>query len=175
MCRWEPFWACGLLPRGQYHSLHFLSPKEFNMNRRNVIAAMATSSAALMTAATARADKHDVGHSSADGLDLDCALTCSDCVAHCENCVAACLKAMASGMDDMMACIQICMDCADICRACAASDARGGPMSKAIMKLCVESCRKCVTECEKHDHPECKACAKACQRCVEECQSELNA
>ncbi|WP_206036373.1 four-helix bundle copper-binding protein [Crateriforma spongiae] len=142
------------------------------MDRRSVISALAAAPAAVMASTAVRADDQQHSHSHTDGLDLRCALTCSDCVAHCENCVAACLEALADGMDDMMDCIKICQDCADICRACAASDARGGPMSASIMKLCIESCQRCVAECEKHDHPECQACAKACRACIEACQAE---
>jgi len=147
---------------------------EITMDRRNVIAALASSSAALMTTAATHAnDKHHT-HPQAEELKLSCALICSDCVAYCENCVQGCLDAMADGKKNMMACIQICMDCADVCRACAASDARGGPMSEAIMRLCIESCKTCMAECKKHDHAECEACAKACQLCLKECQAALN-
>ena len=65
--------------------------------------------------------------------------------------------------------MKACLDCADIDRATAAILGRGGPMSSAIVKTCMEACQKCVEACGSGDE-QMKECAAACQRCIDACK-----
>ncbi len=101
--------------------------------------------------------------------------TCFECAEACERCVTACILSHDedSKHHDLTLCIQLCRDCADICTLCGRLEARSSQFMKSYMRVCIEACEACATECEKHaDHfAHCKACAETCRKCAEECRS----
>ncbi len=115
--------------------------------------------------------------------DLDrigaCVAACLDCAAVCASCADACLSEQ--HLDMLRECIRLDLDCADICAATGAVMTRmtrphKAPM-EALLRACIEACRACGTECEKHAsmHAHCKICAEACRACERACTSMLDA
>lgn len=90
-----------------------------------------------------------------------------ECAAACQHCSAECLNEDANMMAD---CIRIDMDCADICIITATFLARNSKHGKHLFSGCIEICKACATECEKHQHQHCKDCAAACRRCIAACE-----
>ena len=97
-----------------------------------------------------------------------------DCAAHCEACADACLE---EGDPELTRCIRANLDCADICAATATVVGRvgrsGAPWVELI-RVCMDACRNCAEECEKHDHDHCRVCAEACRRCEDTCRQLLD-
>ena len=91
-----------------------------------------------------------------------------ECAAACQKCISGCLN------DDpnMMAnCIKTDLDCADICITTATFLARNSVHGKHLLAECIEICKACATECEKHKHQHCIDCAIACRECIAACES----
>jgi hypothetical protein len=91
-----------------------------------------------------------------------------DCAQTCSSCSDACLGEPECG--DLRRCIRICLDCADVCDVTARlllrqteSDLR---LVRTQVEVCVEACRVCAEECERHaeGHKHCEICARACRR-----------
>ena len=104
-------------------------------------------------------------------LDLvrRCVEACHDCASACNACADACLSEERA--QEMRECIRLDLDCADVCAATGAVVSRltrphKAPM-EALLTACIETCRACGAECEKHaamsEH--CRACAAACRTC----------
>ncbi len=97
-------------------------------------------------------------------------VTLNYCATECNKCAIACL-----GEEDvtMMAnCIKLDLDCAEICKTVALFASRSSIHAPHLIKECIEICKACASECEKHSHSEhCKKCAEVCRICVEECSS----
>lgn len=91
-----------------------------------------------------------------------------ECAAACQKCVSGCLEEDA---DKMKACIITNLDCADICIATATFLARNSIHGKHLITECIEICRACAIECEKHRHQHCIDCAIACRECVIACEA----
>ena len=99
------------------------------------------------------------------------------CTQTCIACADACLG------EDMVAelrqCIRLNLDCADICAAAGAAASRrtgsNEPVLRAIIQACVEACRACGEECNRHreQHGHCAVCADTCLRCAEVCEAAL--
>ena len=100
--------------------------------------------------------------------------TAVSCAAHCEACADACLE---EGDPGLTRCIRANLDCADICAATATVVGRvgrsGAPWVELI-RVCMDACRNCAEECEKHDHDHCRVCAEACRRCEDTCRQLLD-
>lgn len=77
----------------------------------------------------------------------------------------------------MRACIRTDLDCADVCATTARMLARTGtgPVVLAQLAACVEACRACAVECERHagHHEHCRECAAACRVCADACEELL--
>jgi hypothetical protein len=45
------------------------------------------------------------------------------------------------------------------------------------VEACLEACRTCGEECERHadHHDHCRVCAEACRRCEQACEDALSA
>lgn len=91
-----------------------------------------------------------------------------ECAAACQKCITGCLNEDANMMAD---CIRTDLDCADVCITTATLLARDSVHGKHLLSECIEICKACATECEKHDHQHCKDCAEACRRCIEACEA----
>jgi len=92
----------------------------------------------------------------------------NDCITECESCSTVCIRT--SGHAD---CALVCRDCADVCSLLSRLVARQSPHANKFKDLCIEICKECLNECEKHaDHMEsCKACAEACKACIKACEN----
>jgi hypothetical protein len=76
-------------------------------------------------------------------------------------------------------CIGLNLDCATICEATATILSRQSVGESSVMagqvKACMEACRACGEECERHatmmEH--CRVCAAECRRCEQACRAFL--
>lgn len=97
------------------------------------------------------------------------------CAAICTSCADACV---AEDMD-MGQCVRTCMDCADVCDATfKVATRRTGSneeVLKAMLRTCIETCRICAAECQRHDHDHCRRCAEMCTECADDCEKALAA
>jgi hypothetical protein len=108
-----------------------------------------------------------------------CIDACYECAQTCSACADACL-----GEDDVQMlsrCIRLNLDCADVCNALGSILSRQiafePQMASAVLDACVEACRLCGDECERHasEHEHCRVCAEACRRCEDACNDVLSA
>jgi hypothetical protein len=96
------------------------------------------------------------------------------CSAICNSCADACL---AEAMD-MNQCIRLCLDCSDVCQATArVATRRTGEdrqLIRTLLAACIEACKTCALECERHDHAHCRRCATMCRKCERDCAAALS-
>jgi Domain of Unknown Function (DUF326) len=104
---------------------------------------------------------------------------CADCAVTCTLCADACLgEAMVA---ELRRCIRLDLDCAEICRATGAILARyaaaGEPEVRAVLRACVETCRRCAEEGARHaaHHAHCRVCAEVCKACADACEKAQSA
>lgn len=104
-----------------------------------------------------------------------CIETCAECAQACAICADACLAE--TNVRELVTCIRLNLDCADVCHLTGLlmtrPSHRDAPALRAQLQACVEMCRACGDECERHgregmDH--CEICAEACRACVEACE-----
>lgn len=95
-----------------------------------------------------------------------------DCAAACNRCATACLEEQEVKM--LANCIRLDIDCAELCILTASFVARSSAHAKVTLQLCMDLCKACADECEKHasKHDHCRLCAEACRVCMELCQQE---
>lgn len=120
-------------------------------------------------------------HPKGTGMDMDvlteCIDACYDCAQSCTACADACLAEQA--VQELARCIRLNLDCADVCATTGNMMTRlTGPEGAVLRKqleACVEACRVCAQECERHAnmHEHCRICAEACRRCEQACQRAL--
>lgn len=102
----------------------------------------------------------------------------STCALTCGSCADACLSE--DGVADLRKCIRLNLDCAEICETTAHVLIRqtdyDAPLTKAQLQACVEACRTCAEECERHAgmHEHCRVCAESCRNCERACQELLS-
>jgi Domain of Unknown Function (DUF326) len=110
---------------------------------------------------------------------LQCIDACFDCAQSCTACSDACL-----GEDDvatLIRCVRLCQDCSDVCATTGRILSRQTEfdltVAAAIVRACVDVCRPCGAECERHaaHHEHCRVCADACRRCEKACEETLSA
>ena len=116
-------------------------------------------------------------------LDRDllarCVEACVACAQACTACADACLSE--EMVADLTTCIRTDLDCADVCEATGRVLSRhtgyDANLTKAVLQACVQACRSCGDECERHAemHEHCRICAEACRRCEQACQDVLAA
>ncbi len=110
---------------------------------------------------------------------VDCVSACYACAQSCTSCADACLSE--EDVAEMRRCIRLNLDCADVCAATGAVATRlterQSTALAAQLRACVEACRVCAEECEKHAaHMEhCRVCAMACRECERACEGVLSA
>src|SRR5688500_17635877 len=95
------------------------------------------------------------------------------CSAMCTSCADAC----AAEQMDMRQCIRLCLDCADVCEATmrvATRQTGSNPdVVRAMLGVCVDTCRACAEECARHDNAHCRLCAQMCRECADDCEKAV--
>jgi hypothetical protein len=112
---------------------------------------------------------------------VDCVEACFDCAQACTSCADACLSEDDPSM--LARCIRLNLDCADSCSATGRILSRqtgtDSDLIESQIKACMEACRICAQECEKHapKMAHCKICMesclsteKACAKLIEACR-----
>jgi Domain of Unknown Function (DUF326) len=108
-----------------------------------------------------------------------CIEECFACAQSCTACADACLGE--PDVAELTRCIRLNLDCADVCEATGKILSRQTEAQTdlliAIVQTCVEACRVCAEECERHaaHHEHCRVCAEACRRCEQACEAALGA
>lgn len=108
-----------------------------------------------------------------------CIEACFECASICTSCADACLGEQEPS--HLTACIRLNPDCADICDATGRVITRqtnpSPPVLQAQLQACVEVCRRCAEECERHaahGMERCRICAEACRHWEQACDELLN-
>ena len=108
-----------------------------------------------------------------------CIDACLDCTQSCTACADACLGEQ--DLSTLVRCIRLNLDCADICAATGNLLSRQTEfepdVARALVQACIEACRVCGAECERHaDHMQhCRICAESCRHCEQACNDVLSA
>jgi hypothetical protein len=112
-----------------------------------------------------------------DGL-VECINACYDCAQVCNICADACLSETSAA--NLVRCIRLNLDCASICQATGEVLARQTDMEpsivRALLQACIEACRICAIECERHgaNMEHCRVCAAECRRCEQASRNMLD-
>ena len=108
------------------------------------------------------------------GLLVACIEACSDCAESCTQCADACLAE--ESVHELTRCIRLNLDCADICATTGRVVSRqtdfDAELTSAVLRACIEACRKCADECDihaAHGMEHCRVCAAECRRCDQAC------
>ncbi len=96
----------------------------------------------------------------------------AECIEACGICASSCLNE--SDVEKMRDCIATDLDCADVCSTTLKVVSRNSSQADALIKACIEICKRCEEECNKHDMDHCQKCADACRSCKQECESYLS-
>jgi len=113
-----------------------------------------------------------------EGL-LRCIERCIECVQTCVICADACLAE--EDVSELRRCISLNLVCADACRTTARTLSRAVAsdfeLTQAVLLACVQACRSCGAECERHSehHEHCRICAETCRRCASACEAAVTA
>jgi hypothetical protein len=116
---------------------------------------------------------HPITRPELDSL-VRCIEACFDCAQVCTTCADACLGEPEAA--NLVRCIRINLDCANICQTTGEVLSRQVEpdmgLIRAQLQACIEACRVCAEECDKHGmHMEhCRVCASVCRRCEEACR-----
>jgi len=102
----------------------------------------------------------------------------ADCAQVCSICADACLNEPT--VLNLTRCITINLNCATICDATATLLSRQSTDTASLLaaqvRACMEACRLCSEECERHatmmEH--CRVCAAECRHCEKACRSLLD-
>lgn len=95
-----------------------------------------------------------------------------NCINHCNYCADACLDE--DNVKMMVNCIRTDRVCAEACTALSHILATGYKDVDGLVEYCINVCKDCADECEKHNHSHCQECAKACRNCVQACEEYLS-
>jgi hypothetical protein len=104
---------------------------------------------------------------------------CFDCAQACTACADACLSE--DEIARLARCIRTDLDCADTCdttgRILSRHTGYDANITRAALQACVQACRSCGDECERHAgvHAHCRICAEACRECEQICREVLDA
>jgi hypothetical protein len=109
-----------------------------------------------------------------------CIAACFACAQTCTSCADACLGE--EGVQELIGCIRLNLDCADVCdatgRVLSRQTAFEPRLARSVLETCVQACRVCAEECERHAREmkmeHCRVCAEACRRCEEACEDLLS-
>jgi len=135
------------------------------MNRREILRGAGVLAAAVAAAQPGRSQ------SSAGVADKALVATASDCLSKGQICLNHCLAMLASGDKSMAACSKTANEMIAVCGAMLALAAQGAPSLPKFATVCLDVCKRCEAECNKHaQHSPCKDCATACAACQVECK-----
>jgi hypothetical protein len=109
-----------------------------------------------------------------------CIAECFACAQTCTSCADACLGE--EGVQELVRCIRLNLDCADVCettgRVLSRQTAFEPQLARSVLETCVQACRVCAEECERHAEEmqmeHCRVCAEACRRCDQACEDLLS-
>jgi hypothetical protein len=110
-------------------------------------------------------------------LLVACVDACFDCAQSCTACADADLAE--PDLETLIACVALCVNCSDVCattgRVLSRQTEFVPELARAVVQACVEACRLCGDECERHahHHEHCRICAGACRRCEQTCNDVL--
>lgn len=94
---------------------------------------------------------------------------CNDCILKCTKCIKGCKSIKDPKMKkEMKECIKSCMICIELCKVvckCLCLDCDKVLLS-SIKRSCRLACKKCATECSKHNMKFCQICTESCGKCV---------
>jgi hypothetical protein len=102
-----------------------------------------------------------------------CIEQCFACALSCTSCADACLAE--EQVQELVRCIRLNLDCADVCDATGRVLTRQTStelrLARSMLDACVQACRICAEECERHapHHEHCRVC-EACRRCEQACE-----
>jgi hypothetical protein len=110
-----------------------------------------------------------------------CISECFACAQACTACADACLSEKT--IDELRKCIRTNLDCADICettgRVLSRHTGYDANITRTILQACIQACRSCADECERHAGPgvlkHCRLCAEECRRCEQVCREVIAA
>ena len=100
-----------------------------------------------------------------------CIDSCLRCAAICNHCASSCTQE--EDIEMMALCIRLDMECAAICYSAAQLMSLGSSRAQKIIKICLEVCEACGTECKKHATPHCQECSELCLACAKDCRAIL--
>lgn len=131
-----------------------------------------------MTDATAMLNAYPAGLA---GIDEDALIVCVQECLNCAHTAASCADACLAVPDpaELVGCIATALVCADVAETSARTvsrlTGRDTAVIRAVLGTCVEACRACYEECQKHtlEHEHCRICAEACHRCAHACRQLL--
>lgn len=93
----------------------------------------------------------------------------SNCIGDGERCLQHCIELLGSGDKSMDACARTVRDMLATCEAMRTLANAKSPLLKKMAAVCLEACKICAAECDKHPrHAVCKRCADSCRKCMDE-------
>jgi hypothetical protein len=108
-----------------------------------------------------------------------CIETCVECAQACVACADADLGE--DTISHLVKCARLNLDCADMCettgRVLTRQTGYDRDMIRAIAQACVQACKLCGDECDRHAqmHEHCRVCAEVCHRCQTACEEVVAA
>ena len=122
-------------------------------------------------------------HPSALAMEIGSLVACIDACFDCAQTCTACADADLGEPDveTLVACIGLRETCSDICistgRVLSRRTEFVPQLAQVALQACIESCRRCGDECERHahHHEHCRICAEVCRRCEQACGDALTA
>lgn len=138
--------------------------------KRNLMKGIVASSALL--AAVPSLSKMDHSHHHMGKLNKDLIKIANECAQHGDECIDHCIALFKTGDTSLANCADTVNEMIVMCRALAKMATYQSEDLKAVAKICINVCQRCVDECSKHEdkHPNCKACADSCRACIKECK-----
>jgi hypothetical protein len=122
---------------------------------------------------------HPLAAASGDDELIRCIEECFACAQACTTCADACLSE--PDVANLRVCIGLNLACAHVCQLTGMHLSRPSSLdvelSRAILLACIQACRSCGEECERHaeQHEHCRVCAESCNRCESACEDAIAA
>ena len=136
------------------------------MNRREVlVAAGALASMAAVGPAAAK-EAHD--HSKHVPRHAGLLEELERCDSTGQICISHCFVSFSEGDTSLAQCAAKVHEMLAVCRAMSTLVASDSAHTRGMAKVCIDACRDCLAECEKHakKHRECGDCAEACEAVI---------
>lgn len=116
---------------------------------------------------------HPSVHGAVNDALIRCIEACYDCAQACTACADASLAE--DRIKELIQTIRLDLDCADVCVATGQiASRRSGSDEQTVKRMietCVDVCRLCAEECERHlDMEHCRICAESCRSCEQACR-----